>query len=54
MERAWTGQAGEEEARGDPTKVYIYVMGENKEERTRLALLVPNDRTRGGGQNSST
>lgn len=49
MESAWTGQAGEEEAQGDLTKVYIYMMGENEEERTRLALVVPNDRTRGSG-----
>lgn len=26
-----------------------YMMGENKEERTRLSLVVPSDRTRGSG-----
>lgn len=43
MERACTVQTGEEKAQGDLAKVYIYMMGGNEEERTRLSLGVPSD-----------
>lgn len=43
VERACTVQTGEEKAQGDLTKVYIYMMGGNEEERTRLSLGVPSD-----------
>lgn len=43
VERACTVQTGEEKVQGDLTKVYIYMPGENKEERTRLSLGVPSD-----------
>lgn len=54
VERAWTGQAGEEKAQGNLTKVYIYMMEEGEEERTRLSSVVPSDRTRGNGHKIQT
>jgi len=50
-ESARTVQPGEEKAQGVLTEVYKYLKGGCREDRAKLFLAVPRDRTRGSGTN---